>query len=225
MSKYQISLNQLADFSTSSEAGKKRIIQQQLSPNKFKIPWYQLSKARIKKCIECKGDLKPVEEALENLENKKVTTKRQLTDKTVSIEALKRFVTIKLPTILKKIDYSIVKPEDKILTINGVEIIVAPEVIIKGKLNGQTVFGAVKIHISKSHPFDLQQANYVASTIYSYLQNKIAKPGDIVLPELCICLDIFGARLVKADSNSKATVAEIEIICEEIKSIWKRAAA
>jgi hypothetical protein len=225
MANYKISINQLADFSDSTEAGKRRIIKQQLIPDTFRTPWYQLPKARIKKCIEYKGDLQPIKDALEILAKRNPITKRQTDDKRVSIAALERFITIKLPAILKQIDYTIIKHEVKIWKVNDVDIIVAPEVIIKGNLKGNTVLGAVKIHISQSNSFDLKQAGYVATSVYNYLMNNVAKPGEVVLPELCICLDIFGARLVKADINSELTVAEIKELCEEIKAIWEKAAA
>ncbi len=224
MGNYYISINQMADFQGSTDATKKRIINQQLTPNKFLIPWYQLAKARIKKSFELKGDLKPIQDAMDTLQKRKPTSDRQKTDKQVSLEALERFVKMKLPDVLKNIDYEIVRPENKTLQVSDVDVIVAPEVVIKGTFNGKTVFGAVKIHISKNKPFDLKKSTYVASTIYEYLKSRIATEEDIVMREICICLDVFSGRLVSAPEDSELTFSEVEEICREVKEIWDKAA-
>jgi hypothetical protein len=115
MNQYKISINQLADFADASEANKRRIIRQQLSPSKVKVPRYQLSKAKIKKSLELKCSLEPITEGIRLLESRQPATDWQINDKKVSLEALKRFLKIRFPQILKKIDYSIFKPEGKVL--------------------------------------------------------------------------------------------------------------
>jgi len=221
---YKISLNQLAEFSGASEASKKRIIKQQLTPNPFMVPRYQLTKARIKKSLELKGDLSPIKEAVKILEAKQTSTSWQINDKKVSLEALTRFVKIKLPSLFKTLDFEIIKPTNKTIELKDVDIIVAPEIVIKGKLNGRNVIGGVKIHISKTKPFDLTKSRYVATVVYKYLEEQIASKGDIVLPELCLCLDVFNERLVPAQENSEEIFKQIGGFCDEIKLLWNKAA-
>jgi hypothetical protein len=132
---------------------------------------------------------------------------------------------MKLPSILNEIDYSIVKPKTKRTILSNVEVIVAPEVIVKGELNGKTILGAVKIHISKNKPFDLQQARLVATTIVTYLENEVAKDKSEVIPELCFCLDIFNGRMISANKNDEKVYQEMNEICELIKELWNEAAA
>lgn len=223
MGKYKISLNQLAEFSDASDASKRRIIKQQVSPDTFRVPRYQLTKARIKKSIELKGDLSPIHEAIRILESKDVTTSWQINDKKVSLEALKRFVEIKIPSLLKKLDFQIIRPENKSIELRDVNVIVAPEIVIKGKLNGRTVIGGVKLHISKSKPFDLKKSQYVASVVYKYLVEKVAGKDDVVLPELCISLDVFNARLVPALDNVEEHLKQLKGLCDEIRSLWDQA--
>lgn len=223
MGKYKISLNQLAEFSGASDASKRRIIRQQISPDTFRVPRYQLTKARIKKSIELKGDLTPINDAIRILQSKQVTTGWQINDKKVSLEALDRFIKIKLPALLKKLNFEVIQPENKTLELRNVDIIVAPEIIIKGVLNGRTVIGGVKIHISKSKPFDLIKSSYVATIVYNYLKDRVAKKDDIVLPELCLCLDVFNEKLVPAPNDSAEILRQIKGLCDEIKSLWNKA--
>ena len=56
--------------------------------------------------------------------------------------------------------------------------------------------------------------------MYQFLNKKVAKKGEIVLPELCICLDIFSGRLVQAPDNITNAVYNIKVICNEIKKLW-----
>lgn len=221
MNKYKISVNQLADFSTASEAGKKRIIRQQVKPSKVKISWYQMSKAKIRKSMEQKGSLDPIMEGIKILEARRPVTKFQVNDKNVSLEALKRFVNIKLPGALKKMDYSVIKPKSNTLELKDVDIIVAPDVVIKGKFMGQTVVGGIKIHISKTKPFDLNQAQYVSSVICKYLKDIVAEKGDIVMPELCFCLEVFDERLVPAPEKYEEIIKKVRDLCEEVKFLWQ----
>jgi hypothetical protein len=223
MGKYKISLNQLAEFSGASDASKRRIIKQQINPDTFRVPRYQLTKARIKKSIELKGDLSPIHEAIKILESKHATTSWQINDKNVSLEALKRFIEIKMPSVLKKLDFQVIRPENKLIELRDVDVIVAPEIVIKGKFNGRTVIGGVKLHISKRNPFDLKKSQYVASVVYKYLKEKVAGKDDLVLPELCISLDVFNARLVAAPDNVDENLKQLRSLCDEIKLLWDQA--
>jgi hypothetical protein len=213
----------MAEFPSATESQKNRIIKQQLNPDKIKIAYYQLPKAKIKKCFQLKGDLKPIFEGINTLLARNPVTKRQATDKSVSIEAMERFVTMKLPGILKEINYTVVKPVKKSTSFADVEVIVSPDIIIKGDFHGKTVFGALKIHISKHKPFDLYKSQIVSNTIYNYLKNEVVMEGEEALPELCFCLDIFSGRIVSAKDSYLSGYSEIIAICNEIKEYWSAA--
>jgi hypothetical protein len=220
MNQYQISSNQMAEFGSSKEKGKIRIIKQQLNPDAFRIPWYQLTKARIKKSIENKGSRTPILEAINILQARKPSTQRQISDKDVSIKALNKFLELELPEILNKTDYTIHRSKKKHTELFGVEVIVAPDVIFKANVDGKIVYGGMKVHISKSKPFDLQQSRIVASTIASFLKNEIANKDDIVLHEFCFCLDIFSGRSVSAKKDDQIVIDQVHQICDEIKQVW-----
>ncbi len=223
MSNYLISLNQFVDFSQATENGKKRIIAQQLRPDKLKITWYQTPKARVKKYFELHGDLNPIKDGISTLMKKVPKNKKDEDNRRTSIEALERFVEMKLPSIFNQVNYSVVKPTNKSVAISEVEVKVAPEIIIKGNLEGKVVLGAIKIHISKNKPFDYNRAQVVASIIFKYLKNVIAVDDEIVLPELCFCLDIFAGRIVSAPENLDVIDVEIVNICNDIKRIYNAA--
>ncbi|MCF7559356.1 hypothetical protein L3X39_01805 [Sabulilitoribacter multivorans] len=192
---YVISINQLAAFSKATEAGKKRIIRQQKEPNKFLVAWYQFPKARIRKAIANNCDLEPVLKGIEELKLRKPEKPRQVLDREVSLEAMRRFINIKLPKLLKDVPHEIVKKVNtKSVIVNGVEIIVSPDVIYKLNIDGNTFIGAVKVHISKSNIFDNKQSRYISSLVYKYLKEVVIKENEEVLEELCLSIDVYSVK-------------------------------
>ena len=168
--------------------------------------------------------MEPILKGIEELKLKKPTKQRQILDRIVSLEALKRFVKIKLPSLLKSAPHEIINRVDsKSIVINGVEIIISPDVIFRLKLNGMTYLGAVKVHISKNNVFDNEQTRYISSLIYKYIKEVVAKDGEEVLKELCLSIDVFGEKVISVPKNLPKAITEIEVICEEVKSIWNAA--
>lgn len=220
----QLSVNQLADFMNASDAKKRSIINQQKTPNEFKISYYQLAKARIKKSMALSGDLDPILNGIEQLKGKKPEKKRQISDRVVSIEALQRFVNLKIPGLLKKYNYQVIKDiKIKSTFFNGVEIVVSPDLIIEIDIEGQKYYGGFKIHISKGNAFDAKQQSYVATAIHKYLSEIFEESGGNVLAELCLSIDVFGDRIVSSPEDITQKVKDIEITCEEVKKIWNAA--
>ncbi len=214
----------MAEFPVSTPKGKKRIIEQQKNPNPFLTQWYQLSKARVKKSLENNGSLDPVMDGITELMGRKPEKKRQLIDRDVSIQALTRYINFQLPKVFKELDYSIVKTRNKATYIENVKVTVAPDVIVKAQIDGKTVYGAIKIHISKNKPFSLQQSKIVATCVEEYLNNEIAEEGAVVRADLCYSYDIFAERMVSAHySSRKSILRDIYSICDELKMIWDAA--
>ncbi|WP_412987757.1 hypothetical protein [Pontimicrobium sp. IMCC45349] len=218
---YKISINQLADFSNATESKKKRILKQQKKPNPFLIPWYQLAKSRIKKVIVTNGDLKPIELGIEELKSRIPKNQRQSIDKQVSIEALRLFKEVRLPQMLKDFSYEIVKKgKIKSIYMNGVEVIISPDVIYRVEINGRKFLGGVKLHVAKGNIFDNKQLRYISTLIYKYLNEVIAQKDEEVLKDLCLSLDVFGQRVISAPNNIQKSLHDINRYCDEIKTLW-----
>jgi len=221
---YLISINQLADFSKATDAKKRRIIRQQKEPNKFMVAYYQLAKARMKKTIENHGDLEPILNGMADLLSRKPEKVRQISDKVVSLEAMKRFINLKLPDLLCNVPHEVIKkPKFKSIFLNGVEIIISPDVIIRLELDGKKYLGAVKIHISKNNVFDNLQSRYISTLLFKYLKEVIAKDDEEVLDSLCLSIDVFGDSIISVPNNFSDTVNDIEMICDEVKTVWNAA--
>jgi hypothetical protein len=220
MPQYHISVNQFAEFSKATPARKASIVKQQIEINKFLIPWYQLAKGRIKKYFYDTRDIAPILSGIETLKTKQITKKRQILDRKVSIEALERVVKLQIPELLKSINYTIVKSEEKSVYVEEVSINVSPEIIIKAELNGKICYGGLKIHVSKGKLFDQTQSSYVSLLLKKFIEKHVAGEEEVVIPELCFCLDVFSDRLTPAPVDQLPYSEDIKAFCKELKKIW-----
>ena len=174
----------------------------------------------MKKYFKNVNNSTPLDDAIRLLLSRTPDSKRKQTDQKVSIEALNELKKFAFPALLRDVEFEIIKPEVKNILINSVNIIIAPDVVLKGEYRGNIIYGAVKIHICKTKPFDENQSRYVSNLIFKYLEKEVAKENGIVVPELCLCLDIFSGRIMPASSKSTRLNSDIRSICEELKMLW-----
>lgn len=217
---YHISINQFADFSAATKSGKARILQQQVVPSKILIPWYQSAKGSIKHYFKDVRDHAPLLDGITKVSEKKPLNQRQASDKSISLQALKKISQLELEKHFKGISYEVIKPAVKGISLQDVAIGMSPELVFKTKVRGRVAYGAIKIHISKNKPFSLSQCKQVAALLKHYVANHIAGPGEAIIPALCLCVDIFGERVVSADKHDARLVKEMKALCEEIKTGW-----
>lgn len=221
MAEYKISINQLAAFSKSSEYKKRTIVKQQKNPPKLLVGRYRLAKSRITKAIANYGNIQPILDGIEKLKKSNPEKDFGKNDKKVSIDAMERFIKMKLPSFLNDNVYEVLKsPKIKSFMVSEVEIIISADLIIKVFIDGQAFLGGVKIHISKGEMFDIVQSRYVTTCLYQYLDLLYENSGIIVLPDLCLSIDVFADTIVSAPKKIEKTLEEIETMCLEIKKIW-----
>ena len=126
-----------------------------------------------------------------------------------SIAALEKFAKASIPHILHDNIFESIKPSRKHkLIVSEVEIIVAPDIILKTIIDGIAYFGAIKIHISKNNVFDREEAKYVTTCLHQYLSNHYGNQGQ-VLPELCLCVDVYAGYIKYAPSETKHAMLKI----------------
>lgn len=223
MSEVRISVNQLASYRFSSEAKKKSIIKQQKNPPEILVARYALAKSRMKRAFSKQGDIQPILDGISELKSRIPTTDWQKNDRQVSIEALERFVKMKLPDLLANNPYEVLdKPKEKSLYVQGVEVIISPDLVIKMSIAGEEYVGAVKFHVSKNDVFDRDKSRYVTTCLYQYLDKLYGKNDVIIHPGLCLSVDVFADASRNAPADTKEVFQDIEKTCLEIKEIWAK---
>jgi hypothetical protein len=220
MENYLLTLNQFAKFTSATSRGKERIVEGQKFP-KEDIPfWYQGAKAGIKQFFKSNKDLKAIQGRIEHLKNQDPDTETKRRNRDVSIEALTVFAKTKLPEIFHGLEYEVIKPPTNVVTIHGVEIKVTPEVVIRAKLDNKVVIGGIKFHIAKK-AFKREEAKLVGAYLQKYLTTEVAGEDEVVLPQLCFCLDVFGKGLISAPSNGNTIITSSIPELEKVKNIWE----
>tara|TARA_R110002051_G_scaffold305059_1_gene374772 strand:- start:561 stop:1067 length:507 start_codon:yes stop_codon:yes gene_type:complete len=163
---YKISINPLVDFFKGTESKKRRIIRDQKDPSIFRTGWYQTSRACIKKSLINNGDRDFLVEGIERLKAKIVNKPQQIVNRQVSIEAMKRFLSFKIPSVFKNHSLEIIKEKNiKSTFINNVEVTVSPDIIFIIEHNGNRYIGAVKLHLSSRNIFDNKQSRFIATIL------------------------------------------------------------
>lgn len=220
----RISINQFAEYSSKKrESSKLSIIRNQKKPDRNLFFWYQRAKACIRRSLKLNGSLIPIYEGLEFLKKDIPLTKNQISNRDTSILALERFTSMKLPRVILENSLDVLKLEKKTLKIRELEISPSPEFVFRlRKANGESVIGAVKLHICKSKPFDFQTAELSSVVLYDFLKEAVGS-NDVVDPRCCFTIDIFGDRIVPAPLNINEYNRKVEKLCEEIVQLWDAA--
>lgn len=221
--KYTISINPLCDFIAGSQRKKASIVRSQKNPSKFMVARYRTAKTRMTRFLKNGFSYQDILSGITDLQAKHCETDFQKNDRKASIDALRLFLELQFPKDFKKLKCSFSTDKRKEIEVNDVAIIVAPDLILRWEENGQKYIGGIKFHISKSNVFDYGKASFAAGLINLYLQNVIANDDEIVVPDHCLCVDVFGTRICSTPQDEKAFLDVLNSACLEIKKLWNAA--
>lgn len=218
---YKISINPLVDFSKGTESKKRRIIKDSKNPPILRVGWYQTPRACIKKSLSENGNSEPIIQGLEKLKSRIVSKPQQINNRLSSLEAMRKFLNVDIPWVLKNHDLTLIKKRKiKSTYIHGVEVLVSPDIVFTMDYNGEKYIGGVKIHLSKGNIFDLQESKMVATVLHKHISEIAPKYNAIPLTDICFSIDVFGERIVSASKKPKKILSKIGEICEEVKQFW-----
>jgi len=184
MALFTISLNQFIEAFNATPKGKSRIVKQQINVNIFLTPWYQLAKNRMKLYFRDVSQTTVLTQALLELRARVPKNDKDKRNISVSQEAITRVVGMRFENILD-LGYQTISPAVKQIDINWIAININPDMIFKYQDGNKVRLGALKFHVSKSKPFDNTQSQQIANLIRMYLEQKIAKPGEVVDETIC----------------------------------------
>jgi hypothetical protein len=113
------------------------------------------------------------------------------------------------------------------MLIEGVQLSVRPEIILKGKSRGKEVYGAIKLNISNSFSLDRpvgdhSAGEYIAAAVNMYMNQYLIEnelDGKIA-PGMCIVVDVFDRRLYSSPVRIGSLRKEITAACRNINRLW-----
>lgn len=219
MARVGISINPLAEFIQASAQRKRSIVKQQLNPPKVKVARYVTARSQMKKSVMNGFSSQEIVSGILVLQNREPKTKFAKSDIENSIEALRYFLNLQFPEMKDLITCHFYRSEKKSFELSGVNIIVAPDLILKYSKDGQNYIGGIKFHISREKTFTYEGSQVAAYGIMTLLNKEVADGDEIVDPRLCLSIDVFGQRVMNALSLQKDISEKVENACEEIKAI------
>lgn len=212
----KISINKLAEYLKADSVRRRRIIEDQKAPSDFITTRYKDARRAMVNYILNDFDASIIENEIEILSVKIADTDFKENDIKTSLEALKCFMKIELPTELLK--YKRCKPTKKYsIEIKGITLNVNPDVIIKGKLKGQNFIGGIKLNIVKGHSLNENDRKNVATMIHQVLEEKSVSTSNL---NFCISIDVFSKEYDFAPKSYKNRRKQIEYACDELSIIW-----
>jgi hypothetical protein len=220
----KISINPLSEFMTAHEGRKRKIIKQQKNPPKIVVSWYGTARKNMKEFFKNGYDKSEIIKTIEYLQNQVPSSNFQRKNIPNSIAALKEFMALQFPDNFQKIKFEFSKPEKKGYEIEGVSINVSPDLILRWEENGIKYVGGIKFHISRSYKFTYEGSIYAASNLMLFLKEKIAKDDEVVHPDYCLSIDIFGQRVSSAPKDVSEIRNRIAEACIELKILWNKVA-
>lgn len=216
-----ISINQLAVFIPAEEGKRLTIIKQQKKPNTFKVAPYSTARSSMKNFVKNGFSIESIRFGVEKLQGRQSTSDYQKRDIQNSIEALRKFLELQFPADFKNLKIEFVKTNDGFLALQNLNVIVSPDIIIKGEKNGITFYGGLKFHIAKGKIFTHSESEYAATAIYMFLKQKFK--GESINPNYCLSVEVFGGRITPAPDNPILHISLLKKACIELVKLWEAA--
>lgn len=110
------------------------------------------------------------------------------------------------------------------LLIEGVEISVAPDLIVRGEAKGEKIVGLVKFHIVASQPLTEYAGSIGCTVLEKYAREHYLREDEKVSLEHCLLVDVFNTAnpVFSAPKSFKKRWREIADTCIEIANLWPR---
>jgi len=219
-SKPYISLNLLGEFLTTNPKRQRRILEQLKYPDDNKYPYVgNEAKEAIKKYILKDFDEKVLNKCIKQYQGKEGSSASTQGQIDSSIEGLE-LVLNGNADINSSYTYTEYKGDNPKLTIQGVEVSVNPDLIIRFTSRNVNYVGALKIHLSKSSPIKELGGKYITTILYYFVDKYIKQDNESVKEKYCLSFDVHTDSIIECPKGVKNRWNEIEAGCMNIAAIW-----
>ena len=217
----RISLNKLAEFTTSKPTRQRNILRDQKYPTDFKGMYYKEASESVAQCIagglEDTSILDRTISILEQANPDKIGTQRRIA---ANIDAIETFQSMLDDIKLEGIVPSLGAQSPPKLTVQNVDISVRPELILRGKgRKGDPLIGAVKLHFPHSTALGAEPAGYISAVLQDWCKAHMADEGTPTA-DMCYVIDIGGKKVWSGVKATAQRMRDIESYCQNIAALW-----
>lgn len=217
----RISLNKLGEYMTARGGRRRRIILDQQLPQTYLTSRY--AKARSAICSYLKdGDAEALIATQQALSSSREGTEHQIEVRMNCAEAIDAFARLDRHLGLgNEAEFYSAPSKPHHLEIGGVDISVAPDVLVRVTRRGREQWGAVKLYFAKGADYQLQEdgARFVATLLHEWCSG--TRDGESARPSFSLSVDVFRGRVVAAPTARTRRLEDIEASCEEIARAWR----
>ena len=218
----RVSINPLIEFANASECTKASIVRKQKHPSTYVVAPYSTARAALKQYVKNDFDKTCIYDAIARLQNRDNSTPWKRSDTANSIHALKHFIESNFTSVYGKIRCSFPKPAFKNCFIGEVDVTVAPDLVLRWKVENILYLGAVKFRLSKSR-IDHSSGFNAAAILAHYLRTSVATADEIVDNAHCLFVDVMSDSVYAAPSDITPLLKGLELACEEYGQLWRAA--
>lgn len=217
-----ISVNKLGEYLVANASRQRRILEQFKYPEVTTYGYapYKDPRAAIKEYFINNFDKTIIEDCILTLNSKSPFSEHQKNIIASELEALN--MVLKSNAIRKSgFEYIGYSGDNERVNISGVDISVYPDLIVKSKVKGEDVIGALKIHLSKTGKFGVDGAGYITVLLHEYISKHVAKElGLSSRSKNSFSYDVFTDSFVQCPEGVKRRKEDIEAGCKAIAAIW-----
>lgn len=216
-----ISINQVTQFTISTDAAKLKIVKDQKNPSPFSSPYYASATAAMRRYIKAGFDEQIISEVLEQLQSKSVDPKNKnaVAKKANNISALRRFLEVTFPDVFKSLKCSFSSAKFRRCRIGSVDVIISPDVIIRREVDGVKYIGAIKFDVHKD-VLDYSIGRQRAALLYYFLES-VKDADEIVDRNYCLSVDVMHANIYRPIGDIADDISIIGEACDEVCKLWK----
>lgn len=219
----RISVNKLGEYLVQADSSRRtRIIrdQKELPVGRMVSAYREAKDAIVKTLLGVEGP--SLLHRSTQLASDKRGTARAVINRGNCALALEHFINI-LPQLPTGVAYAAAPQGQASLEIAGVEVSIAPDLIIHATRGSTAVIGAVKLHFPKDDEKALgpNGSQFVAVLINQWLAQQPAS-RRVPAPEFCLSIDVFRQTVHAAPRSQQRRLEKIRDGCEEIAARWPR---
>jgi hypothetical protein len=217
----RLSINKLGEYMTARAGRQNKILHDAKYPQDYIVAYYKDAAEAIAKCIvDGLEDLRPLDAAIRNLEQRIPKNTGEQRRFAGNIDAIETFISIMDRIDLKGVVPRLGSHQASTLRMNGVEISVRPEVTLHGeKRSGEKIVGGMKLHFPKSFPLNTEAAEYISTGVQLYANDHLFTEGA-ASHKHCYVVDMASAQVYEGIQSIKQRTKDMGDTTLQIASIW-----
>ncbi|GAB3953208.1 hypothetical protein GCM10028805_36410 [Spirosoma harenae] len=218
--KPKISVNKLGEFVTATSIRQKSIVKDQSAKRPPGIKAFRYTEARAT-CVRYfteSFDVSIIDKSIEDLKKKILKNKHDQNDQQASIESLNELKNIDL-SHFEGLSFSSFSGKG-IMDINGVDVSVQPDLILRGEYKKKKVIGAIKFHIKKTEILKPRSQAVIATILQQFIDKHVKAEEEKAVHNLMFSVDIFGGSIAAAPKSQAQILTNVDAACWLYKLIW-----